>query len=112
MISASPTSCLLGLRVSRTFLYQLRSQLFRPWIPSAARGIDGGPRRSTEVVLTEPSLLVAWRSRDSRNPKWAIVLNRAYRGRLKSSDPRLGPALGPGRADSALARCCLPIMAF
>jgi len=27
--------------------------LFRPWIPSSARGINGGPRRFTEVVLNE-----------------------------------------------------------
>jgi len=27
--------------------------LFRPWIPSSARDIDGGPRRFTEVVLNE-----------------------------------------------------------
>src|SRR5271165_2356050 len=27
--------------------------LFSPWIPSSACGIDGGPRRSTEVVLNE-----------------------------------------------------------
>ncbi len=27
--------------------------LFSPWRPSSARGIDGGPRRSTEVVLNE-----------------------------------------------------------
>src|SRR5208337_456467 len=59
---AANTSCprsdrfwLLELRVSRTFLYQLRLQLLRPWIPSSARGIDGGPRRSTEVVLDERS---------------------------------------------------------
>ena len=43
----------LELRVSRTFLDQLRPQLFRPWIPSSARDIDGGPRRFTEVVLNE-----------------------------------------------------------
>jgi len=49
---AANTSCprsgrfwLLELRVSRTFLDQLRPQLLRPWIPSSARGIDGGPRR-------------------------------------------------------------------
>src|SRR5208283_5115484 len=87
-----------GLRVSRTFLHQLRPQLFRPWIrnskrcqhflsslgpfpvsgcvnsafldisqhftghlfrpwiPSPARGIDGGPQRSTEIVLNDQSL--------------------------------------------------------
>jgi hypothetical protein len=27
------------------------SHLFRPWMPSSARGIGGGPRRFTEVVL-------------------------------------------------------------
>jgi hypothetical protein len=30
--------------------------LFRPWIPSSARDIDGGPRRLTKVVLNEQSL--------------------------------------------------------
>ena len=34
--------------------------LFRPWIPSSARGIDGGPRRFTEVVLNEEPLRVAY----------------------------------------------------
>ncbi|MGZ3471683.1 MAG: hypothetical protein ACXWO1_19075, partial [Isosphaeraceae bacterium] len=34
--------------------------LFRPWIPSSARGKGGGPRRFTEVVLNEQSLPVAW----------------------------------------------------
>ena len=33
--------------------------LFSPWIPNSARGIDGGPRRFTEVVLDEQSLPVA-----------------------------------------------------
>jgi len=33
--------------------------LFRPWIPSSARGIDGGLRRFTEVVLNEQPLPVA-----------------------------------------------------
>ena len=33
--------------------------LFRPWIPSSAHGIDGGPRRFAEVVLNEQSLPVA-----------------------------------------------------
>ena len=33
--------------------------LFSRWIPSSARGIDGGPQRSTEVVLNEQSLPVA-----------------------------------------------------
>src|SRR5271157_2963842 len=63
---ATNTSCprsdrfwLLELPVSRTFLDQLRPQLFRPWIPNSARGIDGGPRRFTEVVLNEQSLPVA-----------------------------------------------------
>jgi|GEM_PF-5197505 len=37
------------LDISRHFT----AHLFRPWIPSSARGIDGGPRRSTEVVLNE-----------------------------------------------------------
>src|SRR5208337_5666464 len=45
--------------VSRTFLDQLRRQLLRPWIPSAARDIYGGPRRFTQVVLDEQSLPVA-----------------------------------------------------
>ncbi len=38
------------------FLYQSRPKLFRPLIPSSARGINGGPRRSTEVVLNEQFL--------------------------------------------------------
>jgi hypothetical protein len=33
--------------------------LFSPRIPSSARGIDGGPRRFTEVVFNELSLPVA-----------------------------------------------------
>ena len=41
-----------------TFLYQSRSKLFRPFLPSSACGIDGGPRRFTEVVLNEQSLPV------------------------------------------------------
>ena len=41
------------------FLYQSRPKLFRPLIPSSAHGIDGGPRRFTEVVLNEQSLPVA-----------------------------------------------------
>gem|GEM_PF-4967780 len=36
-----------------------RPELFRPLIPSTARGIDGGHRRFTEVVLNEQSLPVA-----------------------------------------------------
>jgi len=47
------------LCVSRTFLDKLRPQLFRPWIPSSARDIDGGSRWFTEVVLDEQSLPVA-----------------------------------------------------
>src|SRR5208282_6248989 len=35
------------------------AHLFRSWIPGSARGIDGGPRRFTEVVLNEQSLPVA-----------------------------------------------------
>ncbi|MGZ3386453.1 MAG: hypothetical protein ACXWNF_15310, partial [Isosphaeraceae bacterium] len=38
--------------------------LFRPWIPSPARDIDGGPQRFTEVVLNEQSLPVAGSGRD------------------------------------------------
>jgi len=38
--------------------YQSRGVRFRPSIPSSARGIHGGPRRFTEVVLNEQSLLV------------------------------------------------------
>ena len=45
--------------LNSTFLYQSRPQLFRPSIPSSARGIDGGPRRFTGVVLNEQSLPVA-----------------------------------------------------
>src|SRR5271157_41314 len=37
---------------------QPRPLLFRPSIPSLACGIDGGPRRFTQVVLNEQSLLV------------------------------------------------------
>src|SRR5271166_998026 len=60
---AANTSCarsdrfwLLELRVSQHFT----GHLFRPWIPSSARGIDGGPRRFTEVVLNEEPLRVAY----------------------------------------------------
>ena len=55
---AATTSCprserfwLLELRASRTFLDKLRPQLFRPWRPGSARGIDGGLRRFTEVEV-------------------------------------------------------------
>ncbi len=51
MAAGSDRFRLLELRISRTFLDQLRPQLFRPWIPSSARDIDGGSRRFTEVVL-------------------------------------------------------------
>ncbi len=40
-----------GTPVFSTNLYQSRPKLFRPLIPRSARGIDGGPRRFTEVVL-------------------------------------------------------------
>jgi len=56
-------SICLGSRVSFVTCrspYQSRPQLFRPLIPSSARGIDGGPRRFTEVVLNEQSLPVAY----------------------------------------------------
>src|SRR5271157_442199 len=55
MAAGSDRFWLLELRVSRTFLDNLRLQLLRPWIPNSARGIDGRPRRSTEVVLNEQS---------------------------------------------------------
>jgi len=45
--------------LNSTFLDQSRPQLFRPSIPSSAGGIDGGPRRFTEVELNEQSLSVA-----------------------------------------------------
>jgi len=44
-----------NLNISQHFT----GHLFRPWIPSLARGIDGGPRRFTEVVFNELSLPVA-----------------------------------------------------
>ena len=59
MVAGSDRFWLLELRVSRTFLDQLRPLLCRPWIPSSARDIDGGPRRFTEVVLDEQSLPLA-----------------------------------------------------
>src|SRR5271166_2585045 len=55
-----------GTPVFSTNLYQSRPQLFRPLIPSSARGIDGGPRQSAEVVLNEQSLPVARWSHDGR----------------------------------------------
>ncbi len=54
---------LLELRVSRTFLDQLRPQLLRPWIQSSARGSDGGPRRFTQVLPNEHPLPVVWRTK-------------------------------------------------
>ena len=42
---------LLELRVSRTFLDQLRPQLSGHGYPARRAGIDGGPRRFTEIVL-------------------------------------------------------------
>ncbi|MGD0042529.1 MAG: hypothetical protein ABSE84_19360, partial [Isosphaeraceae bacterium] len=38
-----------NLNISQHFTVHL----FRPWIPSSARDIDGGPRRFAEVVLNE-----------------------------------------------------------
>jgi len=38
-------------RSNGVVLDQLRPQLLRPSIPSSSRGIDGGPRRSTELVV-------------------------------------------------------------
>ncbi len=52
--------------VDREFLEPVGSDPALPLIPSSARGIDGGPRRSTEVVLNEQSLPVAWWSHDER----------------------------------------------
>jgi hypothetical protein len=43
-----------------------RPQLAGPLVPSSARGRDGGPRRSTAVVLNEQALSVAWQSHDGR----------------------------------------------
>jgi len=37
-----------GTPVFSTNLYQSRPKLFRPLIPSSARGSDGGPRRSEQ----------------------------------------------------------------
>src|SRR5271157_1669862 len=53
---------LLELRVSQTFLGHLRLQLLRPWIPSSARGIDGGPRRlwGVERGALSPLLRLHW----------------------------------------------------
>src|SRR5271157_5870765 len=51
MATGSDRFWLFELRVSRTFLDKLRPQLFRPWIPSSARGKGGGPRRFTAIVL-------------------------------------------------------------
>jgi len=42
------------LRCRNLYISQhFTGHLFRPWIPSSARDIDGGPRRFTEVVLNE-----------------------------------------------------------
>ena len=49
--------------------------LFRPWIPTSARDIDGGPRRFTEVVLDEQSLPVA--SMESSRSEDATSATRA-----------------------------------
>ena len=46
--------------------------LFSPWIPSSAHGIDGGPQRSTEIVLNDQSLPVAWWSHDGRE-EWPVA---------------------------------------
>src|SRR5208283_886500 len=46
---------------------QCTAHLFSLWIPSSARGIDGGPRRFTEVVLNEQALPVA-SMKSSRSP--------------------------------------------
>src|SRR5271157_3401120 len=56
-LNALPTLAVLARTVSgcvnSAFLdisQHFTGHLFRPWIPSSARSIDGGPRRSTEVV--------------------------------------------------------------
>src|SRR5208337_513290 len=82
---AANTSCprsgrfwLLELRVSRTFLDQLRPQLLRPSTPSSARGIDGGPRRFTGQC----GAVVRNDHRSSTRPAWppAGVVSRAGGG--------------------------------
>src|SRR5271165_2379579 len=59
-LNALPTLSVLARTVSgcvnSAFLNKSQhftGHLFRPWIPSSARGINGGPRRFTEVVLNE-----------------------------------------------------------
>jgi len=70
-LNALPTLAVLARTVSgcvnSAFLdisQHFTGHLFRPWIPSSARGSDGGPRRITEVVLNEQSLPVAGSGRD------------------------------------------------
>jgi hypothetical protein len=74
-LNALPTLAVLARTVSgclnSAFLdisQHFTGHLFRPWIPSSARGIDGDPRRFTEVVLNEQPLPVAWWSHHGR--KW------------------------------------------
>ena len=69
-LNALPTLAVLARTVSgclnSAFLdisQHFTGHLFRPWIPSSARDIDGGPRRLTRVVLNEQSLPVAGSSR-------------------------------------------------
>jgi len=78
-LNALPTLAVLARTVSgcvnSAFLdisQHFTGDLFSPWIPSSARGIDGGPQRSTEIVLNEQSLPVAWWSHDGRE-EWPVA---------------------------------------
>jgi hypothetical protein len=71
-----------NLNISQHFTVHL----FRPWILSSARGIDGGPRgprRFTEVVLNEEPLPVAYALRGHRSEVVELLeIQRRQRGRL------------------------------
>src|SRR5208337_2441985 len=83
---------LLELRVSQHFTVHL----FRPWIPSSARDIDGEPRRSTEVVLNEQSLPVADSGRVGK-PR-PNERNKSDR-KENTRQPRLRSMPGPPRSN-------------
>ncbi|MGZ3303551.1 MAG: hypothetical protein ACXVBG_21940, partial [Isosphaeraceae bacterium] len=52
--------------------------LFRPWTPSSARDIDGGPRRFTEVVPTPHAYSAQWpvKTKRARARSCASVVTR------------------------------------
>ena len=76
-----PLSCDLRLNHARFWLRELRiSRHFSTFYGRSVQSMDtqlgagkgGGPRRSTEVVLNDQSLPVAWWSHDGRE-EWPVA---------------------------------------